>query len=168
MDLWYDRAKTMYAQWCEERIYQRVENQGSNQNNQKGKQKGPGPRYSTPSKDPNAMDIDAVKTTINRLSEPERLEHIKKGLCFGCHKPGHLTRDCPNRASTSSTKKPFKPYNNYGKNNDTRTRSTTIDTDAVIRKVLEQLKIDKDTDSTVVGDDPGNPDEIADQIRRIC
>lgn len=168
MDLWYERAKTMYAQWREERIYQRVGNQGSNQNNQKGKQKGPGPRYSTPSKDPNTMDIDTVKTTINRLSKPEHLEHIKKGLCFGCHKPGHLTRDCPNRASTSLMKKPFKPYNNYGKNNDTRTRSMTINTDAVIRKVLEQLKIDKDVDATVVGDDHVNPDEIADQIHRIC
>ena len=29
--------------------------------------------------------------TIKRLSPEERLEHIKKGLCFVCHKPGHLS-----------------------------------------------------------------------------
>jgi hypothetical protein len=40
-----------------------------------------------PTRDPNAMDVD----TIKRLSPEERLDHIKKGLCFICHKPGHLS-----------------------------------------------------------------------------
>jgi hypothetical protein len=40
-----------------------------------------------PTRDLNAMDID----TIKRLSPEERLDHIKKGLCFICHKPGHLS-----------------------------------------------------------------------------
>jgi hypothetical protein len=49
----------------------------------------PVPDYvpSMPTRDPNAMDID----TIKRLSPEERLDHIKKGLCFICHKPRHLS-----------------------------------------------------------------------------
>jgi hypothetical protein len=49
----------------------------------------PVPDYvpSAPARDPNAMDID----TIEHISPKERLDHIKKGLCFICHKPGHLS-----------------------------------------------------------------------------
>ncbi len=25
----------------------------------------------------------------------DRLEHLKKGLCFNCDKRGHLSKDCP-------------------------------------------------------------------------
>jgi hypothetical protein len=35
----------------------------------------------------NAMDIDTIKC----LSPEEQIKHIKKGLCFICHKPGHLS-----------------------------------------------------------------------------
>jgi hypothetical protein len=49
----------------------------------------PVPDYvpSVPTRDPNTMDIDIIK----RLSPEERLDHIKKGLCFICHKPRHLS-----------------------------------------------------------------------------
>jgi hypothetical protein len=49
----------------------------------------PVPDYvpNVPTRDLNAMDID----TIKHLSPEERLDHIKKGLCFICHKPGHLS-----------------------------------------------------------------------------
>jgi hypothetical protein len=40
-----------------------------------------------PTRDPNAMDIDTIKC----LSPEEQLDHIKKGLCFIYHKPGHLS-----------------------------------------------------------------------------
>jgi hypothetical protein len=36
--------------------------------------------------DPNAMEVD-------RLSEQERADHFKKGLCFNCHEPGHKSND---------------------------------------------------------------------------
>jgi hypothetical protein len=41
----------------------------------------------TPTRDPNTMDVN----TIKHLSPKERLDHIMKGLCFICHKPGHLS-----------------------------------------------------------------------------
>jgi hypothetical protein len=40
-----------------------------------------------PTRDPNAVDIN----TIKRLSPKERMEHIKKGLCFIFHKSKHLS-----------------------------------------------------------------------------
>jgi hypothetical protein len=39
-------------------------------------------------RDPNAMDVDAMTTE-------KRDEAMRKGLCFGCGKAGHLNRDCP-------------------------------------------------------------------------
>ena len=38
-------------------------------------------------KNPNAMDVDA-------MSIEERNKLIKKGACFRCKKPGHLSKDC--------------------------------------------------------------------------
>ena len=44
------------------------------------------------------MDIDAMTTK-------QQDKVMKKGLCFGCGKQGHLSRDCPTkkRPMTSST-----------------------------------------------------------------
>jgi hypothetical protein len=50
----------------------------------------PVPDYTSkivPTRDLNAMDVD----TIKHLLPEERLEHIKKGSCFVCHKPRHLS-----------------------------------------------------------------------------
>ena len=41
-------------------------------------------------KDPNAMDIDSMSTE-------QRAKAMKKGLCFGCGKQGHLNKDCPDK-----------------------------------------------------------------------
>ena len=50
-------------------------------------------------RDPNAMDIDA-------LALEKRNEMMKKGLCFGCGKPGHLNRDCPDKKKPTSYSPP--------------------------------------------------------------
>ena len=58
------------------------------------------PRY-TNTPDPNAMDID-------RLTMEERTEHMKKGLCFDCHQPGHVGKDCPNKKKNTTRPLNFK------------------------------------------------------------
>jgi hypothetical protein len=45
--------------------------------------------------------INAVKT------DEEREEHRKKGLCFRCSKPGHLSRNCPDRTGSSNGNRSF-------------------------------------------------------------
>ena len=62
-----------------------------NTNNQKTNSKGPRRFYFDHSqKDPNAMDVDAMTTQ-------EREDIMKKGLCFGCKEPGHISRNCPKK-----------------------------------------------------------------------
>lgn len=51
------------------------------------------PRYVAP-KDPNAMDVD-------RLTERERDDHMKRGLCFKCHLSGHRANTCPSKPERS-------------------------------------------------------------------
>lgn len=59
---------------------------------------GSGP--SRPAQDPNAMDIDA-----SRMSPEEQQRHYKQGLCFNCHKTGHISRDCPEKKKTGRPSK---------------------------------------------------------------
>ena len=58
----------------------------------------PKKRWNFTKKDPNAMDIDAMTTE-------QRAEAMKKGLCFGCGKRGHLNRDCPDKKDKREEKK---------------------------------------------------------------
>ena len=65
-------------------------------NNKKKKEERSGRQWTFQRKDPNAMDIDAMTTE-------QRDEVMKKGLCFGCRKQGHLSRDCPTRKKPTTT-----------------------------------------------------------------
>ena len=67
-------------------------------NNEKKKEERSGQWWTFLRKDPNTMDIDAMTTK-------QRDEAMKKGLCFGCGKQGHLSKDCltKKRPTTSST-----------------------------------------------------------------
>ena len=53
-------------------------------------------------KDPNAMDIDSMTTE-------QRAEAMKKGLCFGCGKRGHLNKDCPDKKEKKEERKKEEP-----------------------------------------------------------
>jgi hypothetical protein len=54
-------------------------------------------RRTTPTlqRDPNAMDVDVIATTLNAMNIKEREKFMREGLCFHCRKPGHISRDCP-------------------------------------------------------------------------
>jgi len=65
------------------------------------------PQYTPPTRDPYAMNVD-------RLSVQEQANHMKKGLCFLCHLPGHRASD---HGSGGSGPPPApvmeQPFNNY-------------------------------------------------------
>jgi hypothetical protein len=84
----------------------------ANQNKSGSVKPAPIPDYvsSVPTRDLNAMDID----TIKRLSPEERLDHIKKGLCFICHKPGHLS-SIHKKGGSSTTPRNFQQRTAYQK-----------------------------------------------------
>ena len=41
------------------------------------------------------MDINVITMALNAMSYEERGEYLKKGLCFNCKQPRHVSRDCP-------------------------------------------------------------------------
>ena len=54
-------------------------------------------------KDLNAMDVNA-------MSIEQRAEAMKKSLCFGCGKRGHLNKDCPKKEDKKGKKEEKKKW----------------------------------------------------------
>ena len=48
-------------------------------------------------RDENAMDVDVIMKVFKMMTDEERTELMKKGLCFRCRKVGHLSGDCPEK-----------------------------------------------------------------------
>jgi len=48
----------------------------------------------TPTSDPNAMDIDNINTRPKKLTHEERIRRIKNGLCLYCGQSGHKVNSC--------------------------------------------------------------------------
>jgi Retrotransposon gag protein len=54
------------------------------------------------SRDPNAMDVDAISTR-NPLSKEERKQLMAEGWCFFCKQQGHMSQNCPKKPSRLNT-----------------------------------------------------------------
>ena len=92
---WYDKA-TKYDNLF--RKIQRITGWGKINNDRKEEPKKKA--WTFTKKDPNMMDVDL-------LSTEKRDEAMRKGLCFGCRKHGHLNWDCPEKKKTTRTYTPI-------------------------------------------------------------
>ena len=71
-------------------------NHATNTSNNRNNNRGPRRFYFDHSqKDPNAMDVDAMTTQ-------ERDDIMRKGLCFLCREPGHISKFCPKKGQGRS------------------------------------------------------------------
>jgi hypothetical protein len=92
---WYDWAAKLDNNF---RRMQRI--LGRNDRAKTGNEKKVEPRrqWNIPRRDPNAMDIDILTTE-------QREDMMRKGLCFGCGKPGHIGKNCPDKKKPTSAPK---------------------------------------------------------------
>jgi Ty3 transposon capsid-like protein len=96
LDDWYKWAITLQNNFLRMKsaIAKTRNDKGTNPSNKKTGGNAPRrfffKREEQTERDPNAMDVDAMTTE-------ERDTMMRQGLCFGCHKPGHISKNCPNR-----------------------------------------------------------------------
>ena len=82
---WYDWAAKLDNNWRRmQKILGRSRESNEKKNSYDKKGEEPRRRFNFSRRDPNAMDVDTL--TIQK-----RDEMMKKGLCFRCEKPGHLS-----------------------------------------------------------------------------
>ena len=86
-------------------------------------------------KDPNAMEVNAIK--MGRLSDKEKAKLLKEGRCFCCKKMGHLSRNCPDKKD-SKGKGVDKPRNNSSQFVKPKARATVINEDEEEEQQQEQ------------------------------
>ena len=77
-------------------------------------------------KDPNAMEVDTIKTS--RLSDKEKAKLLKEGRCFRCKKIGHLSRNCPDKKDPKG-KTADKPRSSSGQFTKPKAQATIINED---------------------------------------
>ena len=63
------------------------------------------------------MDVDVITMALNAMSYEEQGEYLKKGLCFNCGQPGHVSRDCPKPKKNTR----YSNNQNFNQRNDNRT-----------------------------------------------
>ena len=76
---------------------------------------------------------------VDRLSMEEQTEHMSKGLCFNCHKPGHMGKDYPDN----------------GKKNEQEKKMTGRELHAHVRGLIAELQGDDQKDFWNQADDTG-------------
>jgi hypothetical protein len=75
-------------------------NPGKDDRGKNNKKEEPRRRWNFQSqrRDPDAMDVDMLTTE-------QHDEMMRKGLCFGCGKPGHIGKNCPDKRKPTNTQK---------------------------------------------------------------
>ena len=70
----------------------------------------PSPMKNTPSRDPNAMDVD-INERPKKCTPEERDKCFKEGRCLRCRKKGHMAASCTNYTSAPPlpTRSPARP-----------------------------------------------------------
>ena len=53
------------------------------------------------------MDVDVITKVYEAMTDEERAELMKKGLCFRCQKGGHLSQDCPEKKGKATISQPM-------------------------------------------------------------
>ena len=97
---WYDKS-TKY-----DNLFQKIQQiTGWERLNNDKKEEPKKKAWTFTKKDPNTMDVDL-------LSTEKRDESMRKGLCFGCRKHGHLNQDCPDRKKMTRTYTPIPSTSN--------------------------------------------------------
>ena len=76
--------------------------------------------------------------TIARLSDRERIDHIKCGLCFVCHKQGHLSCECPDKKRSNTSYQNPAPQWYFPKFNQNRNQG--METHAKIKATMAELE----------------------------
>jgi hypothetical protein len=113
MEEWYDATRKTVQRWQD--LNDNIGPKGgpghisTRANQMRGYQKPSPPKRQ---KDPNAMDIDAIRTT-GRLTDEERTKLMKEGRCFRCRKLGHMSRACPDKGKDKG-KNPDRPRSSQG------------------------------------------------------
>ena len=57
-------------------------------------------------RDDNAMDVDVITKVFKTMTDEERVDLMKKGLCFRCKNGGHLSHDCPEKKGKTTVPQP--------------------------------------------------------------
>jgi len=100
---------------------------------------------SSRTKDPNAMDIDAMS--------PEHQKLMKEGKCFNCEKPGHRSRDCD-----QPRKRRF-PQNNRSSNNQSSSSKpqfkTAREAHTYIRSIVDSLPDEEASKVITIAEEEG-------------
>ena len=165
---WFSKA-IQYDQIYRDTWAAQKEDWGSNYNNnnenknwnfrqavQRGNERSWCNNRPAPYRDPNAMDIDVV-TTINAMTYEEQGEYLKKGLCFNCKQPRHLSHDCPKKNPRRSTSNGVGPPS-YIRN---QSYSKKPDAKEVAKYICAMNKEEQDDDLSNKGKDFWNGEQQA-------
>ena len=96
-------------------------------------------------KNPNAMDLTPGRTHAQAaLTDDERATLRQEGKCFKCRKKGHMSRDCPDRASqarSGATRE--EPTKEEPKKEDTQIKTVTAEELVNLVRNMTQEEKDK-------------------------